>query len=418
MASVSTAKTGEPVRIFFICQRVPFPPDRGDKIATFNEIRHLARAHEVHVFCLGDGAHDLDNIPGVRDHAASVTAVRLGRPASRLRALGALITGGPLSVAAFDEPRLHRAIRQQFDALKPDLIIVYSGNVARYAEPFAQVPRIMQFSDLDSLKWGQYAARAQTPMKWIYATEQRRLLDYERHIARSFSHALVCTAAEQRDFERLIPGVPVSIVGNGVDLDYFRSAGRAKHPGSMVFTGVMDYLPNVDAVCWLCDEILPSVQAEIPAASLTICGSRPSAAVRRLAKRPGVRVTGRVADTRPYLDEAELFAAPLRLARGIQNKLLEAMAMGLACVTSTIAWNATAIPGGEGILATDDPKEFVAHIVRLLRDGEYRALMARRARGAVEANYRWDMQMARLDRVIAAVTGSPTPAGSPLPAEA
>jgi glycosyltransferase involved in cell wall biosynthesis len=131
-----------------------------------------------------------------------------------------------------------------------------------------------------------------------------------------------------------------------------------------------------------------------------------------------VRVTGRVADTRPYLDEAELFAAPLRLARGIQNKLLEAMAMGLACVTSTIAWNATAIPGGEGILATDDPKEFVAHIVRLLRDGEYRALMARRARGAVEANYRWDMQMARLDRVIAAVTGSPTPAGSPLPAEA
>ena len=202
--------------------------------------------------------------------------------------------------------------------------------------------------------------------------------NYERHIARSFSHALVCTAAEQRDFERLIPGVPVSVVGNGVDLDYFRSAGQAKRLGSMVFTGVMDYLPNVDAVDWLCDEILPSVQAQIPAASLTICGSRPSAAVRRLAKRPGVRVTGWVADTRPYLDEAELFAAPLRLARGIQNKLLEAMAMGLPCVTSTIAWNATAIPCGEGILATDDPKEFAAHIVRLLRDGEYRALMAQR----------------------------------------
>ena len=354
----------------------------------------------------------------LRDHAASVTAVRLGRRASRLRALGALITGGPLSVAAFDEPRLHQAIRQQFDALKPDLIIVYSGNVAQYAEPFAQVPRIMQFSDLDSLKWGQYAARAPMPMKWIYATEQRRLLEYERHIARSFSHALVCTAAERRDFERLIPGVPVSVVGNGVDLDYFRSAGQAKRLGSMVFTGVMDYLPNVDAVCWLCDEILPSVQAQIPAASLTICGSRPSAAVRRLAKRPGVRVTGWVADTRPYLDEAELFAAPLRLARGIQNKLLEAMAMGLPCVTSTIAWNATAIPCGEGILATDDPKEFAAHIVRLLRDGEYRAMMAQRARGAVEADYRWDMQMARLDQVIAAVTALPVGSARPLPTAA
>ena len=403
------------MRIFFICQRVPFPPDRGDKIATFNEIRHLAAAHEVHVFCLGDGAGDLDNIPGLRDYARSVTAIRLSRPASRLRALGALIGGGPLSVAAFDEARLHRAIRQQFDALKPDLIIVYSGNVARYAEPFAQVPRIMQFSDLDSLKWGQYAARVPAPLKWIYATEQRRLLDYERHIARSFSHALVCTAVEQRDFERLIPGVPVSLVGNGVDLDYFRSAGHAKRPGSMVFTGVMDYLPNVDAVEWLCDEILPMVRAQIPAASLTICGSRPSAVVRRLAQRPGVRVTGWVADTRPYLDEAELFAAPLRLARGIQNKLLEAMAMGLPCVTSRIAWDATAIPSGEAILAADDPREFAAHIVRLLRDGEFRARMAERARAAVEANYRWDIQMARLDRVIAAVTASPVGSASPTP---
>ena len=403
------------MRIFFICQRVPFPPDRGDKIATFNEIRHLATAHEVHVFCLGDGVRDLDNIPGLRDYAKSVTAVRLGRRASRLRALGALIAGGPLSVAAFDEPGLHRAIEQKFETMQPDLIIVYSGNVAQYAEPFAQVPRIMQFSDLDSLKWGQYAARTRAPMKWIYATEQRRLLAYEQHIARSFSHALVCTAVEQRDFERLIPGVPVSLVGNGVDLDLFRSAGRTKRPGSMVFTGVMDYLPNVDAVCWLCDEILPSVQAKIPAASLTICGSRPAAAVRRLATRPGVRVTGWVADTRPYLDEAQLFAAPLRLARGIQNKLLEAMAMGLPCVTSTIAWNATAIARGEGIVASDDPKEFVAHIVRLLRHDEYRALMAQRARGAVEAHYRWEMQMARLDRVIAAVTASPASAGS-LPA--
>ena len=406
------------MRIFFVCQRVPFPPDRGDKIATFNEIRHLAVAHEVHVFCLGDGAGDLDNLPGLRDHAASVTAVPLGRPASRLRALAALIGGGPLSVAVFDEPRLHRAIREKFAALKPDLIIVYSGNVARYAEPFAQVPRIMQFSDLDSLKWGQYAARARAPMRWIYATEQRRLLDYERHIAGSFSHALVCTAVEQRDFERLIPGVPVSLVGNGVDLDYFRSAGRAKRPGSVVFTGVMDYLPNVDAVSWLCDEILPAVQAQIPAASLTICGSRPSAAVRRLAQRRGVRVTGWVADTRPYLDEAELFAAPLRLARGIQNKLLEAMAMGLPCVTSTIACNATAIARGEGIVAADDPKEFAAQIVQLLRDGELQAQMAQRARAAVEANYRWDMQMARLDQVISAVTVAPVGSPSPVPTAA
>jgi sugar transferase (PEP-CTERM/EpsH1 system associated) len=401
------------MRIFFVCQRVPFPPDRGDKITTYNEIRHLSTSHEVHIFCLGDGVGDLDNIPGLRAYAKSVSAVPVGAAASRLRALGALAAGTPLSVAAFNEAKLHRAIRGQFDVLKPDLIIVYSCNVAQYADHFPQVPRIMQFADLDSLKWGQYAARARIPMKWIYATEQRRLLAYERQIAHSFSHALVCTAVEKRDFERLIPGVPISLVGNGVDLDYFRCAGRPKRRGSMVFTGVMDYLPNIDAVLWLCDEILPLVQAQIPAASLTICGSRPSPAVLRLAQRQGVQVTGWVADTRPYLDEAEVFAAPLRLARGIQNKLLEGLAMSLPCVTSTAAWSGTVIPPGEGMLATDDPKEFAAHIVRLLGDDDYRTSMARKARAAAEENYRWEAQMAHLDRVVEAVTALPARAASP-----
>jgi sugar transferase (PEP-CTERM/EpsH1 system associated) len=240
-------------------------------------------------------------------------------------------------------------------------------------------------------------------MRWVYQIEQRRFFAYERHIAHTFSHALVCTAAEQRDFERLIPGVPVSLVGNGVDLDYFCSRGVAKRPGSIVFTGVMDYFPNVDAVVWFCDKVLPIVQLQMPEASLTICGSRPVAAVRRLANRRGVTVTGRVPDTRPYLDGAEVFVAPMRMARGIQNKLLEALAMGLPCVASAAAAAGTVVEDGEGILAADDPEEFAGHVVRLLRDGAFRAAMASKARAAAEANYRWEAQLACLDRVIAAV---------------
>ena len=391
------------MRIFFVCQRVPFPPDRGDKITTFNEIRHLSKAHEVHVFCLGDGSRDLDNVPGLRDYAQSVTAVPVIGWKSKSRALKALFTGEPLSVAAFNEGKLHAAIRRKFAKLQPDLIMVYSCNVAQYAEHFPKVPRIMQFAELDSSRWGQYAERSRIPLRWIYAIEQRRFFAYERQIAGTSSHALVCTANEQRDFERLIPGVPVSVVGNGVDLDYFRSAGHSKRPASMVFTGVMDYFPNVDAVVWFCNEVLPIVQAQIPEAHLTICGSRPAAAVRRLAKGRGVAVTGRVPDTRPYLDGAEVFVAPLRMARGIQNKLLEALAMGLPCVASTAAWRGTVVTNGEGILAADDAKEFADHVVLLLQDGEFRAAMARKARAAVEANYRWDRQLACLDRVVAAV---------------
>jgi sugar transferase (PEP-CTERM/EpsH1 system associated) len=392
------------MRIFFVCRRVPFPPDRGDKITTFNEIRHLSARHEVHVFCLGDGRRDLDNIPGLRDYAQSVTAVPLNEWRSKLRALHALIAGQPLSVAAFAETELHGAIKQKFIELKPDLIIVYSCNVAQFADHFPQVPRIMQFAELDSSRWGQYARRSPVPLRWIYSIEQRRFFAYEHQIAHSFSHALVCTAAEQRDFERLIPGVPVSLVGNGVDLDYFRSTGAAKRPSSIIFTGVMDYFPNIDAVVWFCENVLPLIQAQMPEASFVICGSRPARAVRRLAKRQGVRVTGWVPDTRPYLDSAEVFVAPLRMARGVQNKLLEAMAMGLPCVASTTAARGTVVADGEGILAANEPAQFAEHVLHLLRDEKYRSDMACRARAAVEAYYQWDVQMASLDRVIAGLS--------------
>ena len=388
------------MRIFYICRRVPFPPDRGDKIAAFNQIRHLAARHEVHVFCLGDGVQDLANISGLQGCAKSVTTAPVDELTIKLRALGALFTGQPLSVAALNETKLHDSIKKKFAELQPDLIIVYSCNMAQFAEHFTDVPRIMHFGDLDSLKWRQYAERSSTPLNWIYAIEAQRLLGYERHIAKIFSHALVHTELERHDFERLMPRVPVTVVGNGVDLDYFRSAGEAKEPASMVFTGVMDYRPNIDAVVWFCDEILPIVQTEIPAANFTICGSRPAPAVRRLAKRRGITVTGRVPHARSCLDRAEVFVAPLRMARGVQNKVIEALAMGLPCVASTAANRGTAVADGEGILTTDEPMQFARHIVDLLQDSKRRAEMSRRARAAAEAYYRWEVQLMPLDQAI------------------
>lgn len=396
------------MRIFFVCQRVPYPPDRGDKITTYNEIRHLAQRHEVHVFCLADGRGDLANVSGLAGCPASVTAVPVARWLSRGRALAALLGGAPLSVAMLREAALHAAVRRAAAALPPDLIIVYSSNVAQYAESFTNRPRIMQFADLDSLKWRAYADRSALPWRWLYGLEARRLLAYERRIAREFSHSLICTEAEAKDFRALIPGVPVSVVRNGVDLDYFRSSSPAKQPGGMVFTGVMDYRPNVDAVCWFCETILPLILSEMPAASLTICGSRPSRDVLRLARLPGVAVTGRVPDVRPYLDRAELFVTPLRLARGIQNKLLEAMAMGLPVISTPAAWRGTEIPAGEGIVPADRPEDFAGAVLRLLRDDVYRTDMGRRALAIMRDRYAWPAQLAALDGVIGVVVGDDT----------
>jgi sugar transferase (PEP-CTERM/EpsH1 system associated) len=393
------------MRIFYVCQRVPFPPDRGDKITTFNEVRHLSRCgHEVHVFCPGEDAEDLKNIPGLLDYAKTATAFPVGPWAARLQALKALLGGSALSVAAYSSARLHDAIREKYRALAPDLFIIYSANVAQYADHFPATPRIMQFAELDSRKFEQYAERARIPMKWVYRIERNRFFAYEQRIARSFSHALVCTAMEKADFEREIPGAPVSLVANGVDLEYFHPMGTPKKAGSIVFTGVMDYLPNVDAVVWFAEDVLPLVRAKIPGASFVICGNRPSPSVQRLASRPGIAVTGRVPDTRPYLDAAEIFVAPMRMARGIQNKVLEALAMGLPCVSSVAAWQGTVVPAGEGIVATDDAREFAERVVALLSDATYRAEMGKKARAAAEANYSWDVQMQALDRVVALVT--------------
>ncbi len=394
------------MRIFYLTQRVPYPPDRGDKIITCNVLRHLSRHHEVHVFCIADGAADLENLDGARAIAASVTAVPLRPWAGRLRVLGALLAGAPLSVAMLHEPELQAAVDRAYAALKPDLLIAYSSNIARFVEGFPATPRVMQFVDLDSLKWTRYATTTPPPMRWIYAIEGRRLLAYERRIAHSFDHSVVCTDAEREDFDRAIPGVPVTTVKNGVDYAYFAPAGATKVPNSLVFTGVMDYLPNVDAVTWFADEILPRIQAAVPDARFTICGSRPAPAVQALAARPGITVTGRVPDVRPYLDAAEVFVAPLRIARGIQNKVLEAMAMQLPVVASTAAWTGTEMPLGEAIEATDAPAAFADHVIRLLRNPARRAAMGQAGRAAVIRDYDWEVRLAALDAAMAAAIGA------------
>jgi sugar transferase (PEP-CTERM/EpsH1 system associated) len=388
-------------RLYFLAQRVPFPPDRGDKITTYNEVVHLARGYEVHVFCTADGAEDLANVAGLRPLVASVTAEPVHSLRAKLRGLLGLATGEALSVAMIGEPGLQRAIAEAAAREPPDLIFIYSSNMAQFAERFAGLPRIMQFADLDSMKWERYAAAAKWPMRWIYAREARLLRALEHRLAHACDHSLVCTDNERADFEARIPGAPVSTAANGVDLDYFRSEGATKVPGLLVFTGVMDYLPNVDAVTWFATDILPLVRRAVPEAKFVICGSRPNAAVQALAARPGVTVTGRVPDVRPFLDRAEVFVAPLRIARGIQNKVLEAMAMNLPVVATGQVWRGTGFPEGEGIRAADDPKIFADEVVALLHDGNRRTEFGRIARAAVERDFAWAAKLKTVDRVVA-----------------
>jgi sugar transferase (PEP-CTERM/EpsH1 system associated) len=403
------------MRILVVAQRVPFPPNRGDKIATYHYVRHLARRHEVSVACLADGERDLDNAAGLAPLARSVDAVVCSPTRRRLRALAALATGRPLTVAYFDETELHARVRARLAAEPFDVALVYGSGVAQYVEPFPDQPRVIQFSDLDSLKWRQYADAARPPKRWVYAAEAGRLLDYERHLASTFDRSLVCTDAELADFQRLIPGVHAEVVRNGVDLDRFRSAAGERDPLNLIFTGVMDYLPNVDGVTWFCREVWPRIRSAVPGVTFTICGSSPAREVMGLARLPGVTVTGAVPAVTPYLNRAAVAVVPLRIARGVQNKLLEAMAAGLPAVATTVARTGVAALDRRDLFVADDPEHFAAAVVRLLRGRVLRETVGRAARAVVEANYSWDRTLVRLEEVLSEVAaGRAEPAAAAL----
>jgi sugar transferase (PEP-CTERM/EpsH1 system associated) len=392
------------MRLLFVTQRVPYPPNRGDKIATYHQIRHLVRNHEVSVACLAENREDLDYVQGLAPMVTTVDAVLLPPHRAKIRALFALSSGSPLTVAYFNEPELHRRVASLMRTREPDAIIVYSSGTAQFVERFNDIPRIMNFGDLDSLKWEQYASMSLPPMKWVYQCECRRMLEYERGLAHRFSHSVVHTQRELEDFQRLIPGVPVSCVKNGVDLDYFRPVEAPRKADSLIFTGVMDYFPNVEGVNWFCREVLPIIRNKIPDVSFVICGARPTTAVRQLQQAQGVIVTGKVPDVRSFLSKASVGVVPLRIARGIQNKLLEGMAMGLPVVSTTAAFRGVEAVEGRDLLVADQPEAFAAAVIRLLGDEKLRRQIGRSAREFMERKYAWDVQLAQLDRILESVT--------------
>jgi len=393
------------LRILFLAQRVPYPPHRGDKITTYHEIKHLSRSHEVVVACLADGVEDLRHDGGLKPFVRAIEAIPVSPAKARIRALASIVTGSPLTLAYYREPALFDRIRNLVRSYSFDLILAYSSSMAQYAEEFNDVPRIMQFADLDSVKWRFYAECHSIPWRWIFALEAERLLRYERRIGTTFSHSLLCTPQEVDDFRRLIPEGRVSLVGNGVDLDYFQPSDGPTSPSSLIFVGTLDYFPNVDGVVWFCRQILPLIRTRVPDATFTICGARPSRAIRDLGRLPGVVVTGAVPDVRPYMRGSSVCVVPLRIARGIQNKLLEAMAMGLPVVTTSAAFKGVDADRDRDLCVADEPELFAESVVRLLRDESLRLQMGRAARETAERSYAWERAYSQLDEVVESVTG-------------
>jgi sugar transferase (PEP-CTERM/EpsH1 system associated) len=387
------------VRVLFLSQRVPYPPNRGDKITTWRLVERLKRAHEVRVIAFAHGPEDEHGARELRALRIEVQTVPLDARAARLRALPLVLTRRPLTLGWYGSRALQALVDRA--ARESDLAYAYSSSMGAFLLPHApRLPFVMHMAELDSDKWRQYAERGRPPLSWIHAREARTLLAFERQLAAQAVTCVFCTALEEAIFRRHVPGRPSLVLRNGVDLRHFTPLPERSEPGHLVFTGVMDYFPNADACDWLARRILPRVRERFPAARLSIVGANPTAAVRALGRLPNVTVTGSVPSTVEWLARASVAVAPLRIARGVQNKVLEAFAMGLPVVATTPATQGIEARAGEHFLLADDAPAQVEALCGLLGDPVRAGAIGRRARALVEQRYDWEDCLAPLDALV------------------
>jgi sugar transferase (PEP-CTERM/EpsH1 system associated) len=392
-------------RMLFISHRIPYPPDRGEKIRGWNLIRHLGRKYRLHYGCLIDDPADWQHLPRLQPLCEDFAAFGIGKRRQKLRALFRFRPGRPLMLDYYHHAGLFDWVQETLAREHIDIVYIYSTAMAPYVLHHEGPRRILDMQDIDSEKWTEYAKLSRWPMRAVWEREGRTLLAYERAAAMACERTLFVSAPETHRFAELAPEARDRLdwLEQGVDLDRFSPAAELDNPypdaaPRLVFTGNMDYWPNADAAIFFAREVMPLLCGRDPAAHFVVVGANPTAEVRALAALPNVEVTGRVPDVRPYVAHAAVSVAPLRLARGIQNKVLEAMALARPVVASPQAFEGVRAVAGQDLLVGDGAAA-LARLVDEVLDGAH-PFLATNGRGAVERGYAWSGILEKLDRLL------------------
>jgi sugar transferase (PEP-CTERM/EpsH1 system associated) len=389
-------------RLLYLVHRLPYPPNKGDKVRSFHLLKHLSRDHEVHLGTFIDDPDDEQYVDTVRSYCASLHVERLSPRLAKLRSLSGFVSGEALSLPYYRNPGMQAWVMDTLAQQPFDAAVVFSSVMAQYVPD--SLPSLVDFVDADSAKWTAYADSHTWPMSWVYRREGRRLLDFERRTATQALRSFFVTPAEAALFTRLAPecDARVEAISNGVDSDFFSPEHGGATPYApdelpLVFTGAMDYWPNVDAACWFATEVLPELRRLEPRLRFHVVGRNPAPSVLALAGE-GVAVSGTVPDVRPWLAHAAAVVAPLRIARGVQNKILEAMAMGRPVVAANSCAGAIAAVSGRDLLAAETAEDYVAAIRHLLDDAFSAAEIGSKGRQCVVSQYSWDAHLSGIDR--------------------
>lgn len=413
------------MNILFFSHRTPYPPHKGTQVRPYNMLSALAaRGHRVHLLAFADENDSPMAQTELGRICASVELVPLNPLQSKLNAIAALPTKRSLSLAYFGSSRMHQAVRELVRLHGIQAMIAFSSTMAQYVPNDFRKHSIADMTDVDSAKWSHYATTNSFPKSWIYKIEGKRLRNYEYEIVKNFAYTTLVTHREIElltDLDEETRRTRVVALTNGVDLKQFRPgaftsfAQESLPPNEqrfltdptaprIVFTGAMDYYPNVDAVCYFAQEIFPKIRQALPNAQFLIVGSGPTQAVLQLKTMPGVIVTGRVHDVRPYLAAATVCVIPLRIARGIQNKALEAMASGRAIIaTPEVVAGIGNVRHEEHLLIAQSADELVAAVLRSISDDELRNRLEQQGRAFVEREYDWKPLMERLAEMVESI---------------
>jgi len=389
------------MKVLFVCHRVPFPPKRGGKIRPFNVIRHLTDSgHEVTVASLARSAAELEESRGLAQHCAQAIVEVIPDRIAWAQMVARLPAASPSSFGYFRSRKLAGRIEAAAKATRFDLVFAHCSSVAPYVERLAAPLKILDYGDMDSQKWREYAGHRAFPLSLGYWLEAVKLERRERQLADRFDLCTCTTRAELESLRALGVSTRSDWFPNGVDAGFFAPDGEGYDSDLVAFVGRMDYYPNQQGVLAFCHDVLPALQAKRPAVRFAIVGADPPEPIRALGTLPGVTVTGSVPDVRPHVRRAALTIAPLAIARGTQNKILESMAMGVPVVCSPQASGGVDAVVGEHLFVASDTDEWVAAIERLLGDADTRRQLSVAGRNRVLSHHSWAASMQRLDGLI------------------
>ncbi len=387
--------------ILFLSHRFPFPPTRGDKIRSFNMVKHLHETgHRVTVASLARSPAEAAACHGIRDYCDDYVLCQVRNSLQALRMGGRLLTSEPSSMGFFYSAKLQKEVHRLLAEKDFDLIVVFSSTAAQYVAHVADIPKLLDFCDMDSQKWLAFAKFRKWPLSMGYHIEGSKLERAEKALCRQFDLCTCATGFEVDTLDGYGAGVASGVFPNGVDFDFFTPGDQAYDRRSISFVGRMDYYPNEECVLSFCADVLPVLRERYPDVTFTVIGAAPPASIRALHRQPGVTVTGTVDDIRDYVRRSAVMVTPLEIARGTQNKILEGMAMGVPVISSRTAARGVDAVVGEHILAATTAEEYITQISSLFDDEAKRDRLAQAGRQRVISHHNWPRAMALFDEAI------------------